>query len=112
MRRNPELAHKVTQIPEIAELRHTAIDKITALSLASQILARATQNQIDPVEEIELEIRINELLDDCGYLFRKYIRAKVLKYEDELHKTLEKGSKMIQQHKKDLNELSQERGIQ
>lgn len=112
MKRNPELAHKVSQMPELSTARNFAIDKITAAGLGARMLSKARENELDPVTELETEIRLNELLDDAGYYFRKYLRAKVLKYEEELHKTLEKGSEMIKQHKADLNELSQERGIQ
>lgn len=113
MKRNPELAHKVTQMPEVAELRHTAIDKITSAALAAQLLGRQSdKGPLDPVKELETEIRLNELLDDAGYYFRIYLRDKVTRYEDELHKTIAKGNEAIKAHSSMLDDLKKERGIQ
>lgn len=115
MKRNPELAHKVSEMPHIQELRHTAIDKITSAALAAGMLGRNTLpegvRKLNPVHEIELEIKLNELLDDAGFYFRKYLRDKIFTYENELHKTLDKGNKEIVSHSNALNELRQERGL-
>ncbi len=123
MKRNPELAHRVSNMPEIVNMRHQAVDKITALSMAIQQLSRATNKEMSPTDEITLEEKIGDLLVESNYFWFKYHKVKMSTYEyllqekasellrESNHKTdlLNEGSDMINKHINDLNYLKDKR---
>jgi hypothetical protein len=116
MKRNPELAHRVSNMPEIVNLRHMAVDKITALSMAIQQLSRATTKELSPTDEIAIEEKISDLLSEASYHWSRYHKVKMSTYEyflqdESNHKSdlLNEGSVMIDKHIQDLERLKEQR---
>lgn len=122
MHRYPELAHRVGFMDDVMEAKHLAIDKITALNIASQALNRLGY---DPVTEIVKEERMASLISDAHYYWQQYVTLKLKRYEELLQtenneksavindqqRTIEKGNALIDKHSRDLDSLKQERGI-
>ncbi len=114
MTRYPELTHKASQDPDVARMRHFALDRMTAAHIQVGLLNRQS-SVIDAVAELDREEKTIEALEDAAYYFRTYLRAKLKKYEQLLQlegeakdHTIEKGNEII----KATKELAKERGIQ
>lgn len=111
MQRNPKLAHEITNEPEVMSKRHTAIDKITSAHLVVDLLARATAKDISATDELRLEDRLDDVINEAVYAWNKYRYFKKMRYEDKLHATMDKGNEEIVAHSDALNKLREQRGI-
>ena len=111
MQRNPKLAHEVTLEPEVQEARHKAIDKITGAHILVDLLARATAREMTETDELKLEDRLDDVINETVYHWNKYRFLKKKRYEEKLHVTLDKGNEEIVAHSNALNDLREQRGI-
>lgn len=65
MKRNPELAHEVANLPDVAQMRHLAIDKLTAAHLSVDLLRRATDKEVDAIHELEIEDKVDDTINEA-----------------------------------------------
>lgn len=86
---NKDLAQQVTQLPDVTESKHKAVDRVTAANLKTSLLNRYHD---DPVKELIREEETIELMEDAVYQFRKYLRLKLKRYEQLLDENCNKGN--------------------
>lgn len=125
MKRNPTLAHKVTLKEDVKALRHVALDSLTALSLAAQMLNKENLTD-DPVKELEYEQKVYDLLREADWNLFNYLKNKLAHYENELliesnrkegmivekDNVITESNVVLKRHKNELNELAQRRGVE
>lgn len=108
MRRNPKLAREARELPEVDEARHLAIDKVTSAHLQVELMGRKQERNMSAEEELIVEEKAMDLMEDAVYFFNKYLKLKKHKYEEKLFATTEKGTELL----KNAKEILEERGIQ
>ncbi len=83
MKRDLEITDKVSKLNDVMDIRHKAIDRVTAAHMRVSLLNRFDN---DPVTELVKEEETIEIMEDAVYWFRKYLRLKLKAYEGLLAK--------------------------